>query len=231
MARTARKYIIIPEYAPLYAMQRCFGPTHGPLKQPTPTPVDIIGMLLLQKGNEKLTIMEVVKKEDGSFSHPVLLTTLNYRLPYDEIVAMENSNTDVAASNDETESAEATPVDKAVVVAPETSDSENEDVADAPLQDQVQDMTSDTNDTAEVDDNSDTVAEPDVQEQDPQEENAVIEASEEKPAVEIPAAPVIADLETIVSAVTESASKVSGTQVQPGTTATRHPSNKKNRKH
>lgn len=100
MPKTARKFIIIPEFAPLYAMRTCFGPTHGPLKQPTPTPIDVIGMLLKQRGDEKLTIMEVVKLSNGDFSSPVLLTPLNYRLPYDEIIRMENesANTNTAVS-------------------------------------------------------------------------------------------------------------------------------------
>ena len=85
------KYILIPEFAPLHAMKRCFGRDHGPLKQPAKVPIDIIGMLLMQTGKEKITIYEVKelpsknprKKE---FSAPVLLTKENYRLPYDEIV-------------------------------------------------------------------------------------------------------------------------------------------------
>lgn len=81
---TTRKYIIIPEYAPLYAMRTCFGPTHGPLDKPCPTPVDVIGGLLRQSGSEKVTIYEVVK-QDNSFSAPVQLTLSNYRLPYEEI--------------------------------------------------------------------------------------------------------------------------------------------------
>lgn len=102
MPKTARKFIIIPEFAPLYAMRTCFGPTHGPLKQPTPTPIDVIGMLLKQRGDEKLTVMEVVKLSNGDFSSPVLLTSLNYRLPYDEIIRMENESTNTNETTSET---------------------------------------------------------------------------------------------------------------------------------
>lgn len=88
-----RKFILIPEYAPLYAMKKCFGPTHGPLTKPTPTPVDIIGQLLLQTGKEKVTIYEVIPEGANvypsvrgmRFSDPVQLTVSNYRLPYEEI--------------------------------------------------------------------------------------------------------------------------------------------------
>lgn len=84
---TDRKYIIIPEYAPLYAMHYCWGPTTGPLTKPTPTPVDVIGHLLKQSGQEKVTIYEVVKLSSGEFSKPVQLTLENYKLPYEVITS------------------------------------------------------------------------------------------------------------------------------------------------
>ena len=93
-----RKYILIPEYKPLYAMRKCFGPTHGPLAKPCPTPIDIIGELLKQK--ETVTIHEVKKIEEGVFSEPIQLTLDNYMKSYDEIVAGD-SNTDVSGSDEE----------------------------------------------------------------------------------------------------------------------------------
>lgn len=84
-----KKYIVIPEYKPLYAMKYCYGPTHGPLTEPCPTPIEVIGKLLLQSGNEKLSIYEVkfdpIKRV--RLSEPIKLTLTNYKLPYDEIVA------------------------------------------------------------------------------------------------------------------------------------------------
>lgn len=86
MVKGPRKYIVIPEYRPLYAMQECYGPTHGPLKQPCLTPLAVIRKLLMQTGNESLTVMEVIKDEKtGKYSEPVRLTLDNYMLPYDEI--------------------------------------------------------------------------------------------------------------------------------------------------
>lgn len=94
-----RKHILIPEHRPLYAMRKCFGPTQGPLTQPTPTPVDVIGQLLLQKGKEALTIYEV--KVDPTTrktcSEPVKLTMENYRLPYDEIVGKPDETGELGA--------------------------------------------------------------------------------------------------------------------------------------
>lgn len=86
MVKGPRKYIVIPEFRPLYAMQECYGPTHGPLKQPCLTPLAVIRKLLMQTGNESLTVMEVIKDEKtGKYSEPVRLTLDNYMLPYDEI--------------------------------------------------------------------------------------------------------------------------------------------------
>lgn len=87
MSKPTRKYILIPEPRPLYAMHRCFGPTHGPLSRPCLTPIDVIGELLKQSGDEKLTIYEVLMNEDRTTSEPVQLTLTNYKLPYAEIMA------------------------------------------------------------------------------------------------------------------------------------------------
>lgn len=85
-----RKYILIPEYRPLFAMARCYGKTHGPLDRPTPVPIDIIGGLLSQRGQDKLTVYETKILPDGSSATPVLLTLENYKLPYEEIVGKPN---------------------------------------------------------------------------------------------------------------------------------------------
>lgn len=85
MQNNVRKWILIPEFRPLWAMRECFGPAHGPLEKPCPTTLDIIGKLLRQKGNDKLTIMEVKDPKTGP-STPVQLTLNNYTLPYEEIL-------------------------------------------------------------------------------------------------------------------------------------------------
>lgn len=84
---TVRKLILIPDYKPLYAMEKCFGPLHGPLSKPCPTPVDIIGKLLQQKGQDSLSIFEVIPdpKNPKMMLEPVQLTLENYKLPYEEI--------------------------------------------------------------------------------------------------------------------------------------------------
>lgn len=87
---TVRKLILIPDYKPLYAMEKCFGPLHGPLNKPCPTPVDIIGKLLQQQGQDTLNIFEVVPdpKDPRKMLTPVKLTRDNYTLPYEEIAQL-----------------------------------------------------------------------------------------------------------------------------------------------
>lgn len=110
------KYIIVPNYCPLYAMSKCFGPTHGPLTKPCPTPVDIIRELLLQTGVEQVHIYEVgydVQKR-ATYGEPVRLTMSNYQTPYDQLV--RNSASQYAAGEVVTaEMAESKPVTPTVL--------------------------------------------------------------------------------------------------------------------
>lgn len=93
----ARKYIIVPEYKPLYAMAECWGPTHGPLTEPCLVPIDIIGKLLLQTGKEAVNIYEVKKDpKSGDMLPWVKLTLDNYRKPYEEIAGIEEELPDTS---------------------------------------------------------------------------------------------------------------------------------------
>lgn len=112
------KYIIVPNYCPLYAMSKCYGPTHGPLTKPCPTPVDIIRELLLQTGVEQVHIYEVgydVAKR-ATYGEPVRLTMSNYQTPYDQLV--RNSASQYAAGEVVTaEMTESKPVTPTVLEA------------------------------------------------------------------------------------------------------------------
>ena len=93
----ARKYIIVPEYKPLYAMAECWGQTHGPLNEPCPVPIDIIGKLLLQTGKDAVNIYEVKKDpKSGDMLPWVKLTLDNYRKPYEEIAGIEEELPDTS---------------------------------------------------------------------------------------------------------------------------------------
>lgn len=110
MARPIRKYIMIPEYRPLFAMQECFGPQHGPLREPCPTPIPVIGKLLRQDGENKLTIYEVLRNADRTFTAPVLLTLDNYTLPYEEILGGKKTDPGPALEPAKVEAAAVAPV-------------------------------------------------------------------------------------------------------------------------
>ena len=112
------KYIIVPNYCPLYAMSKCFGPTHGPLTKPCPTPVDIIRELLLQTGVEQVHIYEVGydMQKRATYGEPVRLTMSNYQIPYDQLV--RNSASHYAAGEVVTaEMTESKPVTPTVLEA------------------------------------------------------------------------------------------------------------------
>lgn len=90
----AKKHIIIPKYAPLYAMIKCCGPTTSPIRTPLAVPVDIIGELLAQRHNTP-EIFEVVPidRYHNKYTDPIKLTLDNYKLPYSELCgAMGDTN-------------------------------------------------------------------------------------------------------------------------------------------
>lgn len=86
------KYIIIPEWAPLWAFKEVFGPEWGPLEKPTPCPEPVIGKLLKQTGKEKVTIFETKFDANHKTLPPVQLNLDNYMMAYEEIVASMEAN-------------------------------------------------------------------------------------------------------------------------------------------
>lgn len=126
--RSMTKYILVPEYRPLFAMAKIFGPTHGPLQKPTAAPVEIIGQLLLQDGQEKVTVFEVGydPTQRKTFGKPVQLTRANYMIPYEELIkdSMPNTKEDKVTTDNKAPDAvnpvtptesEAAPVEPTVV--------------------------------------------------------------------------------------------------------------------
>ena len=87
-----KKFIIVPKYAPLYAMTKICAPTKGPIKTPIAVPLDIIRELLSQRSGVP-EIFEVLPVDPGhgKFSKPVRLTLDNYKKPYKEILAATES--------------------------------------------------------------------------------------------------------------------------------------------
>lgn len=157
------KYIIVPNYCPLYAMAKCFGPTHGPLTKPCPTPVDIIRELLLQTGAEKVHIYEVgydVQKRT-TYGEPVQLNMNNYKTPYEQLIRTSDSKYDVGEIVPEeivtstvvtptviTADAETAPVEEAVEDVDASTTSEGEH--DAVVTDSIEDADNVVTDTPEA---------------------------------------------------------------------------------
>lgn len=137
------KYIIVPNYCPLYAMAKCFGPTHGPLTKPCPTPVDIIRELLLQTGAEKVHIYEVgydVQKRT-TYGEPVQLNMNNYKTPYEQLIRTSDSKYDVGEIVPE-EIVTSTVVTPTVITA---------DAETAPVEEAVEDVDASTTSEGEHD--------------------------------------------------------------------------------
>lgn len=145
----ARKYIIVPECRPLWAMRECWGPEFGPLS-PTPVPTDIIGKLLLQKGDEAVTILEVTPKAGTkAMRPPVKLTLDNYRKPYEEIAGITETPK-VIITEPPKANAPIAPVDVAV----KKPDEKLEEVA--PEKEEISDEQNDNDSLGDGIDTSDT---------------------------------------------------------------------------
>ena len=139
------KYITIPEMRPLWAMNRCYGPTHGPLNEPTPTPIPIIGELLRQTGKEALTINEVIPTgnvKGAKWSSPVRLTLDNYTLPYDVIAGNPPKTPSTVLSTPgkrpDAEPVAATPLAKTTVVDTTTTTTPALNVADDNTEEKIE---------------------------------------------------------------------------------------------
>ncbi|MDE6041805.1 MAG: hypothetical protein K2F99_09540 [Muribaculaceae bacterium] len=96
--KPARKYIMIPEYRPLFALAKAFGPTRGPIERPTPVNISVIGKLLQQTGRDAVSIFEVKRLGPNKFTKTqVQLTLDNYTLTYDEILEGKTHAPDLVA--------------------------------------------------------------------------------------------------------------------------------------
>lgn len=151
------KYIIVPNYCPLYAMSKCFGPTHGPLTKPCPTPVDIIRELLLQTGVEKVHIYEVGydTRKKTTYGEPVQLNMNNYKIPYEQLVRKTDSAHDVGevVTEEVTTSEVITPTiitEAEVVMSEKSSDSANIEGASQCTEDDIMTDVVDTTEDTEA---------------------------------------------------------------------------------
>lgn len=177
-----KKFIIIPKYAPLYAMIKCCGPTQAPIKSPIAVPIEIIGELLSQRSHAP-EIFEVLPIDLGhrKYTDPVKLTLANYRKSYQEILAESGKSVSVEPPvKDEVEKEEIPEVTEPAVEEPvkvEETVTENEEVSVEPVvEPTVEPVTEDevtenvnlveeaNTDTVDVVNEDETVPEEDAQE-------------------------------------------------------------------
>lgn len=195
-----KKFIIIPKYAPLYAMIKCCGPTQAPIKSPVAVPIEIIGELLSQRSHTP-EIFEVLPIDLGhrKYTDPVKLTLTNYRKSYQEILAESGKSVSVEPPvKDETEKKEILEVTEPAVEEPvkvEETVTENEEVSEEPVVEATvepvteETVTENVNLTTEA--NTDTVDDVNEDETIPK----IVEDTTESVEVEEPAEEVTSDVD------------------------------------
>lgn len=164
-----KKFIIVPKYAPLYAMTKICAPTKGPIKTPIAVPLDIIRELLSQRsGTPEIFEVLPVDPGHGKFSKPVRLTLDNYKKPYKEILAATDSEEAVEAP---VEKKEEKKVEKAVI--PE------QPIVESPVLEPIVEV-EETPDPVHIEADENLTAEEPAVEADVSEEVAEVEASTEE---------------------------------------------------
>lgn len=73
-----KKNIIIPEFAPLYAMRKVFGPQTGPIRTPIAVDTAIIEELLDQRPPVKVFEVKLTNAKTGAYSDKIELTKANF---------------------------------------------------------------------------------------------------------------------------------------------------------
>ena len=73
-----KKNIIIPEFVPLYAMRKVFGPQTGPIRTPIAVDTAIIEELLDQRPPVKVFEVKLTNAKTGAFSDKIELTKDNF---------------------------------------------------------------------------------------------------------------------------------------------------------
>lgn len=73
-----KKNIIIPEFVPLYAMRKVFGPQTGPIRTPIAVDTAIIEELLDQRPPVKVFEVKLTNTKTGAYSDKIELTKDNF---------------------------------------------------------------------------------------------------------------------------------------------------------
>lgn len=73
-----KKYVIIPDFIPLYAMRKVFGPQTGPIRKPIKVDTEIIRELLKQKPPVRVFEVKLTNVKLGTYDDKIELTLQNY---------------------------------------------------------------------------------------------------------------------------------------------------------
>lgn len=73
-----KKYVIIPDFVPLYAMRKVFGPQTGPIRKPIKVDTEIIRELLKQKPLVRVFEVKLTNVKLGTYDDKIELTLQNY---------------------------------------------------------------------------------------------------------------------------------------------------------
>ena len=98
-----KKYIIVPEFVPLYAMRKVFGPQTGPIRKPIAVDTDIIRQLLQQKPPVKMYEVQLTNAKLLTYDKKVELTKDNYNKDNFVEESSENTSNEVVEEKVEAE--------------------------------------------------------------------------------------------------------------------------------
>lgn len=98
-----KKYIIVPEFVPLYAMRKVFGPQTGPIRKPIAVDTEIIRQLLQQKPPVKMYEVQLTNAKLLTYDKKVELTKDNYNKDNFVEESSENTSNEVVEEKVEAE--------------------------------------------------------------------------------------------------------------------------------
>lgn len=98
-----KKYIIVPEFVPLYAMRKVFGPQTGPIRKPIAVDTEIIRQLLQQKPPVKMYEVQLTNVKLLTYDKKVELTKDNYNKDNFVEESSENTSNEVVEEKVEAE--------------------------------------------------------------------------------------------------------------------------------
>ena len=124
-----KKYVIIPDFVPLYAMRKIFGPQTGPIRKPIKVDTEIIRELLKQKPPVRVFEVKLTNVKLGTYDDKIELTLQNY--DKEDLFASKEPEKTETKPDEESMDKESQATDEKK--KEETSDTASEPVLDEPI--------------------------------------------------------------------------------------------------